>query len=527
MSEVKKLPSRQRPGKPKKKKDAVTTKSEKEEVRSSKIVPAKLRTNEKKVTELSKGVPWDTKKYSHTRRNPNAATVEQLGMAVAAPEDTFPIRLNTEGSSKTAIFKVKNNFSVQFATANNVCPIGQFSVFKFRDILRSTVYYNPINVAWSYNCVGQFLTGSNTYVAPSAIFAYSCTTLNVDALASPLIAHYQSTSSSVAPHGQNLFTGFSMDTNYNYVWCNAADSLTVIPITLSGSYNFQSHLWANKNDTQPKAGNLSSLTNLVLKASGEAAGYYAWSITGKTTGTVTFTVQLACAALAAPGGGYFQQCAIPNLLGVLPRVQSYRVNAYSMRLTNGAPFNARGGYCAAAQIPKGTLWTSYTNIGSGTADPFGLLCSQSDSTAQADATGGLYGYGRPSELNDFIYQDHITSIAGTLVQASFPLAPTSDYLAMILNVTSTPGQVFTANECTHVEYKTTDPTIDTDIAMTTSQTHNDLMELLKFTPQFTENPAHWADLWKSIREVAKKVVTGVTEYGPSILKFASNASALI
>lgn len=446
---------------------------------------------------------------------------------VALPHDYVGLRWKDQYTSEpTATFSPFNFVAAPFTTPStdtgNVCLNGTSFAACFRNPLRAMVYYDPnaSHNTCNYTCQFPPPTGSGALVE-SIILGAANTQQYIDPLYLSLTSN-----TGYAPHGTVLYVGsnkgisgwwIDASTTHHsqvvFTASNSSASFGVIPYLLVGSE------WVQKQPVNSASGIATYTTN--------AYGYYAFQIDNLIDNTAyqinTIVYYIGDSAGGSTGPNVV--CHLPStaIVGNETLLPKTRVNAFSILAVNQAAPLYQGGMVAGAQIP-GSPWWELLN-----GNVFNNLATQNPTNVvQKDLQTGIYGFCRPTDATDFLYEDHfkvsLTAGSATLTGVDYQLVPVHDYLFVAFSTQNNggayPGGDIYLLVSQGIEFRTNNQLFTQQMAPGMPDDYAAALTSVCTMQQWHENPLHMKDILGFVKNAATRTVGAVLDYGPKALSLA-------
>jgi hypothetical protein len=233
------------------------------------------------------------------------------------------------------------------------------------------------------------------------------------------------------------------------------------------------------------------------------SGYYAVKLSSSAAAEVLVSV------VTVNDGSVFCHKCMPGFDTNGGSVDSIRVSALSLKYTNTSSEQNNQGTITGLQTPVGTTWTSFVG-------DYNELSRVPDSNTR-NITKGIYGFALPTQIEDFDLRTYSIWKNGVLLDSFYPLRPTSGALIVYMKVTSVDGRAGYFTAAWGTEYATRDVWRVTAKPSETTPVFDEVLESLKSTTQWTENPSHMIGLLKSMKDGVGKVISGALNYAPKLL----------
>lgn len=462
-------------------------------------LPSMSQNPSKRVGKNVLGLARATSHHEELANTGLAQAFESVILTMSAPENFEAVRLGSvAGSYETA---VANPFGVYQAYWNSLTSSNGFL---FRDPCRFFVYY--------YDLAGA--TGNSNYS-----FSYANLPLKIANSSNggdPMPGYPLPWSSGVQTHGPKLYPGRRTDSFRSYYYL--ANGYIAVTNATNPSTAIGGSLWflgengsETRIDTQPTA----IAAGGILQWSITAPGYYAIDLA--TAGTCAFGGTYTVSQQTGPGFFTYAHRAIPDLETKAATAQAIKIVGASLMFTNDAgPLN-RQGKLAALQVAQGRDWRNYLTYDS-------LIASKKNYTNTA--VNGYYGFLKPTEEHDvrFITNQSPANVGGS--NAWFNLDTPSDFLAFNVMVTDPDGRDGRYRIATSMEYRTEDRWIDVEEPVIPFTVVQSAMSCACKMPQHHENPLHMEDILNFVKDVGRRLYTGLTDAVPKVIEVASKIATV-
>lgn len=454
------------------------------------------------------------------------------------PEDFPVIRLRELYSqAPTAVAKPKKNQKVIWNPASfsppeagQQLPIEVWTGFMFRDPLRAAVIYKQI---W-----GGDTPSSWEYSALFNIENQSYTTLVEGGSVLDLKPLQFSNTAGESPHGPVLCCGVGpVGDNRVGVWCDGNATYPCILTfgalaseapTTALNLSYIIWRWTGGHFVQYGKATVSIPTSSPVREVATfnvtQSGYYAVTVDSALfaslgddapdfTIDMKYVANIACAFCHSPIGDIFPYNAA--------QINGIRTLAVAGLLRNEAsPLNQQGNLVMLQASRDQDWYSTYAGQGDNFYDYVFSRASEKDFLLR----NGGYCYLKPTGPNDLAWINDIKHgapsqggsgvSAGTIDSMWFPLNNDSDYLIFAASCNNTSGGDCIFKMRWACEYKTENNWVDTLPPTVDPKAFEDAIETLSVMQQFFENPMHWKNIWKTVKDVAKK--------GPQIIKEIAN-----
>jgi hypothetical protein len=356
-------------------------------------------------------------------------------------------------------------------------PSGQFTVYSFRDALRSFVYFaaNPSSNSYTYNAMFYNDNAVPAVVTGSATLITGLTN-NVD------VAYLTSSSISTwAPHGPNLYPGILGENKY--VWLDAGATVNFTQTSADNTNILGVYFFDGDGRQAGAKVTFSSAVAPTVSATATLSqgGYYTFTITNSSGTANTYAMSITGA------GDVWAHQSMPFVSSHLIDFNRVRVLAISTLVSNCASALNREGIVYAAQLPGAKQWyqnQSITNI------------SNARTAFVAPLEKGVYGFLKPSGADDFAYQAAALSENGIISATGFRLDAGYSYLAYTMTTSQVgtvwPGIDLVMTVTVALEMVTDDQFFEAHVSEYTTAQFQTAMEKLSLMEQFHENPTHEA-----------------------------------
>lgn len=165
------------------------------------------------------------------------------------------------------------------------------------------------------------------------------------------------------------------------------------------------------------------------------------------------------------------------------------------------------------------LWSAF-------ALDYQAVAKPNDASTRPLRNGG-FGFMLPSQSKDFDMKCYSTYVNGTLVDSFYPILPDSDFLIFYAECSDLEGRDAQLTIEYAVEFETDVTWFDVERPTVPSNQWVQIVDSVKYVPQFHDNPDHWKEIWGAIKSGASKALAGIAKYGPQILKGAETVASLL
>jgi len=437
-------------------------------------------------------------------------SMSKVARAISMPLAGAPVRWSSNFScGATAIANPWASEDTLWnpTTTDSLLKHGDSVFFLFRDPIRHSVMYKyySSDTDWQYmawktginpenppNAANDFITTANKEVSFKIPYMYDITTLGKS-----------------GPHGAIWFGGAFHDDEYRYFYFSA-NTLITLTYTCPGSATMTWYInqFYNHNIQEHVQSMTATGTGTTLTLTVAESGYYSISVVSNVT------QECALETLTVKGGSTFGHQCLPHLNNNLSSAENIRMVASAICITNKAAELSRCGKVCTVQVPATKEW-----------DELAFKLADIDSSNGAVTMGfekGVYTYLKPTQPEDFDFKSYVeVNDNGILMDSFYPIVPESAYLAIHVNVQNVDGRNSLAVISSGIEYQTQDTWRVTDVAKTDLIGQSKGLEEIKYLRQVYENPTHFGDIMRQIREAASRVGKAVIEYGPTAMKIAS------
>lgn len=387
---------------------------------------------------------------------------------------------------------------------NAQLPLSSSVMCVFRDIRRSVVRYLPCAVdnPWTLNFFSQ----------EGNVSKGQGTALQVQPGEFPNWSYATCTSSSLNPvfHGGVQWAGTHNGKNYFWVDCasdNDAD-LSITFATVGVPYTIKiCRLYDGEEQTrnQTRTANGAGVTSFTLTDIGNSegfgtfgSGYYTFCVVEVNGAAFDYTTMSNIDVVGT--ADVFSHEALPGLFDISNAITQARVVALSGMYSNtAAPVN-RQGKIAAFQAPGSSCWEGHCLYQNGGNSIYTELAPLQDATIWP-ADKGVYGFARPSQIEDFKFRD-INSGDNTHFAADYipyEICQESDYLIIAPEITSADGRDGTWIAVHAIEYVTTSQFIPMLMPTAHTAEHEAATSAMMNLEQWHENPKHISEIKNFVR----------------------------
>jgi hypothetical protein len=438
---------------------------------------------------------------------------DKVALSIALPVAAPPVRFSSVFSSApTAVaspFTVANADWSQPSTDPVFIQNGQYLVGVSRDPL--TAYLN-------YFIFGSGLSSYQYSALFSSDVGLSSTTRVALQIARPyvdlrpqcFVDDYPGVTGRAHPHGGTLYCRDFLDTKW--VWLNASASraCTISCTVVSGTAGVGANFLVNRLDgLTPRNINAVAISATTFTTTVTTPGWHSFQIDESVSQTMNrYNVSLLFSS-SADGLGFH---CLPHLDNLIEDVDRMRILSASVMMTPHPSLLYEGGQVSAFQLPGGVdLLDTIT-----TQDPFGYISTQALSMT-LPLKKGMYGFHRPSNVEDFEFRDFIVNRGGVTTGFNAPLF-FGNWVVMAASVPLVDG-AYPSGSCHvtfnfNVEFRTENTWFLQMPPGTSPEEYTHGVALLRNVPQFYENPKHVSDILKFLRSGARKVLIN----SPAILE---------
>lgn len=530
-----------------KKKEKVTVRvkvTPKKAAPKKKAARRKPQQNNNKTVILSKRNMRDARSTTkELRHRMNVAAVSKLGPrsdakqlstimeAITLPREATPIKMGTSkyGGDPTGSCNPFEQRSITFNTlaTGNADYNKTNLMFAFRSLLRANVYsYVPSAlIEYSAQDIIELTPGEFAEYNPGALQAVS----------------------TIQPHGQYLFSGrHGLSDQKRGFWLDlGANSTVSVNTTLPGFppaglvvtiYRSSGREWVQETQGNLLSGGASP--GSFTWTPNTYSGYFAYTIgyvdptrAQQVAFSFTITVQHSWNTNCGVCYGHVSVPDVQNQFGALDAV---RITAVSLMCTNNSAAIQKQGTLCGVQFDKGTLWSDAVDFDHFTSNRKAKILPSDN---------GMYGFLKPLSEQDFDYLNEYTRstngdtkeslhVFPQLSDAAFIIIPETAYLGIAFDINRPAGTFPTGvtgywTRAYGIEFLTNDQWRSLSRSNLSPEVLEIALHLISETPQWHENEFHIEDLWNSIKSFANKVVNGVLEYGPTVLKGATMLAPLL
>lgn len=425
------------------------------------------------------------------------AQITGIIKSIAAPKDFDVPRLGSVYASYPTgvakLFQRQPGFFIDLASAGSfdTCP-----AYVFRQPYCSFITPIKTNDGYSYSS------------PPTVVSATS----QPKSIQFPFVQYAANPALPVKLHGDALFPGRIPNSDDNYFWCSPQCQIGVLNnLPLAGA-SINVTRWYNDFKEIVFSGPLPNGGSAAYTVS--QPGYYNCSIF-ISTGFANYnvTLSLSQAAQVSPLVGAFGHFAMPSIFANSNNVNAVKTIGVGLCYTNDAsPLNKQG-KIVGIQLAAGSLWSNYTNYES--------LASLNDSESMP-AENGIYGFLKPTQPRDLDFMAFETVQNNPIgTDAYFNIVPTSDFLAVVANITVTAGQDGYWTPQYAIEYRTESQFVEVRSPVIAPSVVDTAMMWISKLPQWHENPFHISDIFDWIGDRISDVYNGVKNTLPKIIDTAA------
>lgn len=422
-----------------------------------------------------------------------------------------------------------------FVEAAMYPPARQLVAHSFRNPLRATVTYNPNTdaagtgfLSWSYFAqftqrnAGQPLSASNKFQilwsdptpAPHIVGA-------LDSAIPVTPTSWSSISSSYSPHGPVLYCGIC--DGLVGTWMDAYDaptSGTLLPtkcsftfypsITLAAALNVTVMVFRCLGDKWDPSTSL----DVSIPIGTTSAGYtFDWLV--KAPGYYHFTVQahsnpcaLSMEIITTGNCPCYEHKPITRIEDFRNIISQARVTAVSSLITFASSNVINGGLSTSIQSRGDVPWI--------TLNGYDVIAVKPNAN-NIPWKLGLYGYLKPSKVEDFNYYDVFVNEGGMLIDAYYPIIPSGDYITQCVvipdgSTTVNPG-FGRIRPCHTIEFPVDTPWVEASLPTITAAHYTLAMSHIRHADQFFENSNHIRSLKAAISRIIPMILGGNINVG--------------
>ena len=451
-------------------------------------------------------------------RNPANMQMKQMQevmKSIMAPGLASDVRYSTSGiGGPTSVAQFTNpvDMTLDSATTDQL-PAYESAAFVFRDPVRNMVFYDP-NPASAFRQAKYALFFNRVSGETDVV------DISYAGAPGPLEIAYAVLDegiSTFAPHGNFLGTGLA-NGNKTYVW---NQTNYVWAATYTGGENMcliRVYRWTPRGEVyvgEWADGNLSAITG---------NGYVRFE--AFHTGGLGITPTLAnvdglnLSFTIGSGKSVFCHRSLVQYEDKAASVEKVRILSQAMLVSNLTPEISKGGKIASKQLPGDEPWYEYAFGG------YNAIARLVHADVRP-AENGLYGYLKPTTIQDYEMTDYVDSSDGVLVRFGFPLDSVRAYLGTYLSLPAIDGQNMQLTSLTNVEFESDDQWYQQGVSGCDSEVFSAAIRAVANQRQFDENPLHIDDIMKAVRGMTKKAVDLTLKYGPTALKVATFVGSLL
>lgn len=451
--------------------------------------------------------------------NEHEAIVNAIAASIAIPVERPTVRFADEYSVEaTAVANPFGRFSAPWgATTDGIIPSTDQFIAVFRNPYRAIIMYyrNEAATAYSYQFYGTVQDDAYALVPPTTLPVISLP--QVELFVALPLSHARPLTT-FAPHGPVMFAGTPSGTSDDprrFFWLEAGTTFNLSYGNVGTNFpEFRFDYWSQEGQAEALIVATGGATSSAVPITD--SGYYA-VLVRPTTGALT----LSFASIDFVGAG--PVCAhlpIPDLVNNYSALDGIRMISASLRYTETASPLNRQGRVAQVQMPVEIPWQNLVIEGQ-------TGVSSANGSYFDNIEKGSYMWLKPSQASDFAWQNYIETYEGVLYDSYYPLINQSQWLAWYAVVTDVDGRDGQFTVSFGLEYLTND-TFRSKIPPNISpRCYDDALLLLRNVTQYTENPTHLDEIWRSIKSGAKTVFNLAMKYGPTVAAVAQTLGSVL
>lgn len=473
--------------------------------------------NNKTVARVPKTLVTARKKKGGSESQNVQQLVHAIALYLSAPGEpgVQPFRWASEFSQQdTALADPFSLSQPDFGETGGVYPIfsdNQGAAFLFRGVECAAIVYiqnsagDPKDYKVQFRTQGV-MTGSPEYTLPP----YGELEL--------LTPYAVTNSTTFSPHGTNLYAGAVSGSSQRFLWVDEGDQISVNHSLVTGTSADVTYVLDRYDATglnkavKNVAVTVTALPSVqILKAIGEPPGYYALRLESDSATATNLQIN----ALTIYGtGSCMAHLSLPDFEKNWLRESGVRINCCSMMYSNTSPVMELGGTISGCQFGSKTDWMDLLKLDIVTA------VQRVKGSQTMDIRRGMHGFLKPTQPEDFRIQAYSEiDDLGNFVDSFYPLDNRGSFLVFAM---AAPG-AGQGNEGYltlryGIEYLTQDTWASTGPADVPDEAFKEALGYLRNLDQFHENPSHFKEIWKKIKEGAKKVFNFMVTKGPGIIK---------
>jgi hypothetical protein len=445
------------------------------------------------------------------------STEMSLLRSLAMPSDSDPIRVPVGACAPTAVSKPYINLPIDFSlavTEPNSCAAGETMLAISRDPLHAFVHLirNQTFSAWTqvvtFNTVGLSTTltmGTRTASSGPPLRTFLP------------IAYATVNSGNIGASLSDVKTFGNAGEGRPCLFINGTATRTTT-VTLTNSvaayYNTSDGVIVEQwlgSGWVPYASNQGTGSSNALSITINSPGYYSFCWSQQQTSTADPGLGMTLSGTS----DFWAIEPIPGMWARMSVMNAARITSTAMLVSNRAPEMYEGGQIVGAQLSPGTNLLAQATVAN---------IQSAAGSYEGDAKKGIYAYHRCTDIKDFALARIAENYQGTIIAVNLPdLDPPGGWLATAIHcpvvagaATAYPGANYNFNVFWHVEYSTIDTWTERFETRLRNETFLRALDDLRRLKQFHENPLHWTDVMKFIKQVGSKFTPLLTAASTAI-----------
>lgn len=226
--------------------------------------------------------------------------------------------------------------------------------------------------------------------------------------------------------------------------------------------------------------------------------------------------------------------SMPMIEEAAPSMDSMRINAMSLMVTNRSAVIYRNGTCTGMQQPRGTHWESRVGFGAQVAaGPVNVYENtvNENGAETIEATEGMFGFAKTTGIEDLAMTPlaEVDPVTDERSFREFPSRAEHDYLMIVLRIPAggdgANPRDFLITARWGVEYETRDIWRHTALPTIDPEHYEKIATAMKFVKQWHTNKFHWSDIWSAIKRVVPVVGDIANTAAPILMRVNPVAGA--
>jgi hypothetical protein len=456
------------------------------------------------------------------------STATYIAKAIVCPKEFPGLRwASSYNGYKTAVASPFDEYNATFqgsSTLSYPClPATDSCFFLFRCPERAAIYYDPnlIGNTYSYSLYSVSDNAPLTGFTPGTTWTTSALPTGATMKINPL---YLQSNSSYKPHDSIMFCCRDQ-TNRNMFWLDNSGNLSiagnVTALQVGEVVTFMLYKWTAEgpvllySQTATFVGN--NFTAVFINV---PAGYYYVDYIHNNNSNYPVTFNIGPISISCSGSVWCHR-PLPGYCSNVLNTPSTRVYAASVMFSNEASLNSKQGKIAGVQV-SGRNWFDFVNT---TNSSFSNIASCEGSVTKTADTG-MYAWMQPVQASDFEMRKDVTQANGALVNSFYPIRPSEGFILVYASITNYAGQDGIWKRTYGVEFDTTNNWFLKEDRRPSTEDISNALKILRNVPQFMDNPFHFKDMLKAVKEGSKAVAEFMLKHGPAVLNLAKVIAAI-